>query len=35
LEARAAYKEAQWQGMMMWMQESEQKWDAHHEDDKL
>jgi len=35
LEGWAAREEAQWQGMMPWMQEREQKWDAHHEDDKL
>jgi len=35
LEARAACKEALWQGMMTWMQERERKWDTHHEDDKL
>jgi len=35
LEPQAARKEAQWQGMMSWMQEREQKWDARHEDHKL
>jgi len=34
-EVWAAREEAQWQGMMGWMQEREQKWDARHEDDKL
>jgi len=32
---QAAREEAQWQGIMAWIQEREQKWDAHHEDDKL
>jgi len=35
LEALAAREEAQWQGMMTWMQEREQKWDAHQKDDEL
>jgi len=35
VEARAAREEAQWQAMMTWIQEREQKWDARHEDDKL
>jgi len=35
VQAQAARKEAQWSGMSTWMQEREQKWDAHHEDDKL
>jgi hypothetical protein len=35
LEAQAACEEAQWLGMMTWMQEREQKWDARHDDDKL
>ena len=35
LKARAAREEAQWSGMRTWMQAREQKWDAHHEDDKL
>jgi len=35
LEAWAAREEAQWLGMMTWMQEREQKWVARHEDDKL
>jgi len=36
LEAWAAREEAQWLGMMTWMQsEREQKWDARHEDEKL
>jgi len=35
LEAQAAHEQAQWLGMMTWMQEIEQKWDARHEDDKL
>jgi hypothetical protein len=35
LEALASREEAQCQGMMTWMQGREQKWDAHHEDDKL
>jgi hypothetical protein len=34
LEAQAAREEAQWRGMMTWMQESEQKWDTRHEDDE-
>jgi len=34
-EAWAACDEAQWQGMMAWMQEREQKWDTRHEDNKL
>jgi len=33
VEAQAAHDEAQWLAMMAWMQESEQKWDARHEDD--
>ena len=32
---QAAREEAQWQGMIAWMQEREQKWDARREDDKL
>jgi hypothetical protein len=35
LEAQAALEEAQWRGMLTWMQEREQKWDARHEDDKV
>jgi len=35
VEARAAREEARRLAMMTWMQESERKWDAHHEDDKL
>jgi len=35
LEAQAANEEVQWQRMLMWMQEREQKWDTHHEDKKL
>ena len=35
LEAQEAREEAQWLGMTTWMQEREQKWDTHHEDDKL
>ena len=34
-EVRAAHDEAQWHGMMALMQDREQKWDAHHEDDNL
>jgi len=34
-EVRAAHEEEQWQGTMAWMEEGEQKWDTHHEDDKL
>jgi len=34
-EVRAACEVAQWQGMMAWMEEREQKWDTRHEDDKL
>jgi len=34
-EIWAARNEAQWQGMMAWMEEREQKWDARNEDDKL
>jgi len=34
-EVRAACEEAQWQGMMAWMQERLQKWDARHENDNL
>jgi len=35
VEAQAAHEEEQRLGMMRWMQESEQKWDARHEDNKL
>ena len=35
LEAQAAREEAQWRGMLTWMQEREQKWYARHEYDKL
>jgi len=35
LEAQPAPDEAQWLGIMMWMQEREQKSDARHEDEKL
>jgi len=35
LQAQAARKAAQWFGMRMSIQEREQKWHAHHEDDKL
>jgi len=34
-EVQVAREQAQWQGMMAWMQEREQKWDARHEDNKL
>jgi len=34
-KVRAAHEEAQWQGMMAWMPEREQEWEARHEDDKL
>jgi len=33
LDTQAACEEAQWRGMMTWMQEREQKWDTRHEDD--
>jgi hypothetical protein len=35
VEAQAAREEAQPLGMMTWMQEREEKWEASHEDDKL
>jgi hypothetical protein len=35
LEAQTAHEEAQWLGLMTWMQEKERKWDASHEGDKL
>jgi len=35
LEAQAAREEAQWRGMMTWMQEREQKWGTRHKDDNL
>jgi hypothetical protein len=35
VQAQGAREEAQWLGRRTWMQEREQKWDAHHEDDKL
>jgi len=35
VEARAACEEAQRLAMLTWMQEREQKWDAHCEDDKV
>jgi len=35
VQAQAAREEAHWLGMRKWMQEREQKWDAHHEDDKV
>jgi hypothetical protein len=35
VEAPAAPEEAEWQAMMTWMQEREQKWDTHHQDDRL
>jgi len=35
LESRAPRKEAQWLGMMTWMQEREQKWVTSHQDNKL
>jgi hypothetical protein len=35
VQVQAAREESQWLGMMTWMQEREQKWDARHEDDKL
>jgi hypothetical protein len=35
LETQAAREEAQWLGMMTRMQQREQKWDTHHEDEKL
>jgi hypothetical protein len=35
VEARAAHEEAQQLAMMTWMQEREQNWDAHYEDDKV
>jgi len=35
LQVQAARKEAQWLVMMTWMQEREQNWVTHHEDDKL
>jgi len=35
LEAQAACEEAEWRGMMAWMQEREQKWDTRHKDDEL
>ena len=34
-EVRAPCEEEQWQGIIMWMQEWEQRWVAIHEDDKL
>jgi len=34
-EVRAARKDAQWQGMMAWIQEREQKWDAPHDGNNL
>jgi len=35
VEPEAAREEAQWLGMMIWMQEREPKWDSHYEDEKL
>jgi len=35
LEAQAACEEAPWRGMLTWMQETEQKWGARHQDHKL
>jgi len=35
LEARTTREKAQRLGMMMWMQEREQKWKVSDEDDKL
>jgi len=34
-QAQAAPEYAQWFGMTTWLQETEQMWDARHEDDKL
>jgi hypothetical protein len=35
VEAQEARQEEQWLGIMMSMQEREQKWEARHENDKL
>jgi len=35
LDAQSARKEAQWRGVMTWMQDREQKWNTSHKDDKL
>jgi len=35
VQVQGACEEAQWLGMTTWRQEREQKWDAHHEDDRL
>jgi len=35
LEPRAPREEVQCQGMITWMQEGEQKWDARNQDDKV
>jgi len=35
VEAQTACEMAQWLGMMTWMQEIQQKWDACHEVDTL
>jgi len=35
LEAQASREEAQWRGLLTWMHEGEQTWDAHHQDDMV
>jgi hypothetical protein len=35
VEVRGARKQAQRLAMILWMQEREQRWDAHYEDDKV
>jgi hypothetical protein len=34
LEARAVFEEAQWRGIITWMDESEQKWDSRQENNE-
>jgi hypothetical protein len=35
VQAQAAREEAQWLGVMTWMRQREQNWDAHVKHDKL
>jgi len=35
LDAETALQEAQWRGMKMWLEKSEEKWNAYHQDDIL
>jgi hypothetical protein len=35
LEAHAAREEAQWAGVKVWMEERQEKWEFHHEENVL